>query len=162
MSATTRQKDGEPSVLSLAQLLEQQPPTAPPVIEPGPLPPQGICSSAESRSWANRCWSLTSRCRWPPARIPPAFPSRLRAVCWSAMCWSAMCWSASSNCPSRSSSAAWPPWTGRPVVVFRGVEPGRQHRIVVNGSDLGDIEHTRLDAGIEVPAPAGKDNPAWP
>jgi len=51
MSATTRQKDGEPSVLSLAQLLEQQPPTAPLCpIEPGPLPPQGICSSAESRS----------------------------------------------------------------------------------------------------------------
>src|SRR5436309_10762928 len=43
MSAATRQKDAEPSVLSLAQLLEQQPPTAPPcLIEPGLLPPQGI------------------------------------------------------------------------------------------------------------------------
>ena len=42
MSATTCQKDAEPSVLSLAQLLEQQPPTAPPcLIEPGPLPPAG-------------------------------------------------------------------------------------------------------------------------
>ena len=43
MSATARQKNAEPSVLSLAQLLEQQPPTAPPCwIEPGLLPPQGI------------------------------------------------------------------------------------------------------------------------
>src|SRR6267154_5970860 len=43
MSATARQKDAEPSVLSLAQLLEQQPPSAPPcLIEPGLLPPQGI------------------------------------------------------------------------------------------------------------------------
>jgi hypothetical protein len=31
------------TVLSLAQLLEQQPPTAPPcLVEPGLLPPQGI------------------------------------------------------------------------------------------------------------------------
>ncbi len=43
MSAATRQKDAEPSILSLAQLLEQQPPTAPPcLIELGLLPPQGI------------------------------------------------------------------------------------------------------------------------
>src|SRR5271165_7547855 len=43
MNATARQKDAEPSVLSLAQLLEQQPPTAPPcLVEPGLLPPQGI------------------------------------------------------------------------------------------------------------------------
>jgi len=43
MSAAARQKNAEPSVLSLAQLLEQQPPTAPPCwIEPGLLPPQGI------------------------------------------------------------------------------------------------------------------------
>src|SRR6516162_11810504 len=43
MSAAARQKDPEPSVLSLAQLLEQQPPTAPPcLVEPGLLPPQGI------------------------------------------------------------------------------------------------------------------------
>ena len=43
MSAAIRQKDAEPSVLSLAQLLEQQPPTAPPcLVEPGLLPPQGI------------------------------------------------------------------------------------------------------------------------
>jgi hypothetical protein len=43
MSAAARQKDAEPSVLSLAQLLEQQPPTAPPcLVEPGLLPPQGI------------------------------------------------------------------------------------------------------------------------
>src|SRR5688572_3579853 len=43
MSAAIRQKEAEPSVLSLAQLLEQQPPTAPPcLVEPGLLPPQGI------------------------------------------------------------------------------------------------------------------------
>jgi RecA-family ATPase len=43
MSAAVRQKDAEPSVLSLAQLLEQQPATAPPcLVEPGLLPPQGI------------------------------------------------------------------------------------------------------------------------
>ena len=43
MSAAARQKQAEPSVLSLAQLLEQQSPTAPPcLIEPGLLPPQGI------------------------------------------------------------------------------------------------------------------------
>jgi hypothetical protein len=43
MSAPARQKDAQPSVLSLAQLLEQQPPTAPPcLVEPGLLPPQGI------------------------------------------------------------------------------------------------------------------------
>jgi AAA domain-containing protein len=43
VSATGHQKDAAPSVLSLAQLLEQQPPTAPPcLVEPGLLPPQGI------------------------------------------------------------------------------------------------------------------------
>src|SRR5438105_15503885 len=43
MSAAARQKDAEPSILSLAQRLEQQPPTAPPcLVEPGLLPPQGI------------------------------------------------------------------------------------------------------------------------
>ena len=43
MSASASQKNAEPSVLSLAQLWEQQPPTAPPcLVEPGLLPPQGI------------------------------------------------------------------------------------------------------------------------
>src|SRR5579859_1314787 len=43
MSASASEKAAEPSVLSLAQLLEQQPPTAPPcLVEPGLLPPQGI------------------------------------------------------------------------------------------------------------------------
>src|SRR5262245_61375534 len=43
MSATAREKDAQPSVLSLAQLLEQQPATSPPcLVEPGLLPPQGI------------------------------------------------------------------------------------------------------------------------
>jgi len=43
VSAAAREKQAEPSVLSLAQLLEQQPPTPPPcLIEPGLLPPQGI------------------------------------------------------------------------------------------------------------------------
>jgi hypothetical protein len=43
MSAAACKKDAEPTVLSLAQLLEKQPPTAPPcLIEPGLLPPQGI------------------------------------------------------------------------------------------------------------------------
>ena len=57
------------------------------------------CSSAENPRWANLCWSPISPCRWRPARTAPAFPSPRRAVCWSA----------SSNFPSRSSSAAWPP-----------------------------------------------------
>jgi hypothetical protein len=36
MSTAAREKTAEPSVLSLAQLLEQQPPTAPPcLVEPG-------------------------------------------------------------------------------------------------------------------------------
>src|SRR5881396_3815420 len=43
MSAAARQKEAEPSVLSLAQLLQQQPASAPPcLVEPGLLPPQGI------------------------------------------------------------------------------------------------------------------------
>ena len=43
MSSAAREKAPQPSVLSLAQLLEQQPPTAPPcLVEPGLLPPQGI------------------------------------------------------------------------------------------------------------------------
>ena len=43
MSATAFKKDAEPTVLSLAQLLEKQPPTPPPcLVEPGLLPPQGI------------------------------------------------------------------------------------------------------------------------
>src|ERR1700757_424944 len=43
MSAAAREKAAEPSVLSLAQLLEQQPPTPPPsLVEPGLLPAQGI------------------------------------------------------------------------------------------------------------------------
>lgn len=43
MSAAACKKDAESTVLSLAQLLEKQPPTAPPcLVEPGLLPPQGI------------------------------------------------------------------------------------------------------------------------
>src|ERR1700757_3565295 len=43
MSAAAREKAAEPSVLSLAELLEQQPPTPPPsLVEPGLLPAQGI------------------------------------------------------------------------------------------------------------------------
>ena len=43
MSAVVSRKTAEPSVLSLAQLLEQQPPAAPPsLVEPGLLPAQGI------------------------------------------------------------------------------------------------------------------------
>lgn len=43
MSAAAREKAAEPCVLWLAQLLEQQPPTAPPcLVEPGLLPPQEI------------------------------------------------------------------------------------------------------------------------
>jgi Mrp family chromosome partitioning ATPase len=51
MSAAARQKNAEPSVLSLAQLLEKQPPTAPPcLVEPGLLPPQGIlCVGGEPK-----------------------------------------------------------------------------------------------------------------
>jgi len=42
-------------------------------------------------------------------------------------------------------------WTRRPVVVFRGAEPGRRYRIVVNDSDLGEFSGDRLAAGIMVP-----------
>jgi AAA domain-containing protein len=43
MSVAVCERAAAPSVLSLAQLLEQQPPTAPPcLVEPGLLPPQGI------------------------------------------------------------------------------------------------------------------------
>ena len=43
MSDTTAKPSASPAVLSLAQLLEQQPSTAPPcLVEPGLLPPQGI------------------------------------------------------------------------------------------------------------------------
>src|SRR5271157_968481 len=43
MSGAASQKAPEATVLSLAQLLAQQPPTAPPgLVEPGLLPPQGI------------------------------------------------------------------------------------------------------------------------
>src|SRR5258708_34004974 len=43
MSGAASQKAPEATVLSLAQLLEQQPASAPPcLVEPGLLPPQGI------------------------------------------------------------------------------------------------------------------------
>ena len=43
MSDTASRKSASPAVLSLAQLLEQQPSTAPAcLVEPGLLPPQGI------------------------------------------------------------------------------------------------------------------------
>jgi len=43
VSDTTAKPSASPAVLSLAQLLEQQPSTAPPcLVEPGLLPPQGI------------------------------------------------------------------------------------------------------------------------
>jgi hypothetical protein len=42
-------------------------------------------------------------------------------------------------------------WGRRPVVVFRGAEPGRKYRIVVNDSDLGEFAGDRLAAGIMVP-----------
>jgi hypothetical protein len=43
MSGAASKKPPEATVLSLAQLLQQQPPTAPPcLVEPGLLPPQGI------------------------------------------------------------------------------------------------------------------------
>jgi hypothetical protein len=47
-------------------------------------------------------------------------------------------------------------WTRGPVVVFRGAESGRQYRIVVDGTDLGNFEGDRLGMGIVVPAPPGK------
>src|SRR5271168_5632100 len=43
MSGTASKKSPEATVLSLAQLLQQQPASAPPcLVEPGLLPPQGI------------------------------------------------------------------------------------------------------------------------
>ena len=43
MSDAASTKSASPTVLSLAQLLEQQPSSAPPcLVEPGLLPPQGI------------------------------------------------------------------------------------------------------------------------
>src|ERR1700676_3295100 len=110
MSAVAREKAAEPSVLSLAHLLEQQPPTAPPcLVEPGLLPPQGILFvGGEPKVGKSLLVATLGR----PARIAPAFPSLPRAVCWSA----------SSNCPSRSSSAAWPPcgvsWGATPIKTY--------------------------------------------
>ncbi len=43
-------------------------------------------------------------------------------------------------------------WTRKPLVVFRGAEPARQYRIVVNGADLGAFGEKSLAAGIPVPA----------
>ncbi len=53
-------------------------------------------------------------------------------------------------------------WPRGPVVVFRAAEPGRQYRIVVNGSDLGVFGGERLGAGIVVPQPAAKDSAPLP
>ncbi len=60
---------------------------------------RAFCLWAESPRWARVCWWPIWRWRWPPAKTAPVSPSRRRAVFWSA----------SSNCPSRSLSAAWRP-----------------------------------------------------
>ena len=50
-------------------------------------------------------------------------------------------------------------WSRKPVVVFRGVAPDRQYRIVVNGEDVGTFGEKSLSAGIPVPVPGpGKDH----
>jgi hypothetical protein len=64
MSGAASKKSPEATVLSLAQLLEQQPASAPPcLVEPGLLPPQGILFVGGSPRSANPCWSPTSPSR---------------------------------------------------------------------------------------------------
>ena len=83
----------KPAVLSLAQLLTEQPAAPPPGwIEPGLLPPQASCLWAASPRWARVCWWPIWRWRWPRAKTAPASAYPPRAVFWSA----------SSNCPRRS------------------------------------------------------------
>src|SRR5881628_1684277 len=111
MSAAARQKDAEPSVLSLAQLLEQQPPTAPPcLVEPGLLPPQGVLfvggepKVGKSLLVANLAMALASGSGRAGFTIP------LRAACWSA----------SSSFPCRSLFPVWRRcavgWEQRPTI----------------------------------------------
>ena len=100
----------KPAVLSLAQLLAEQPAAPPPGwIEPGLLPPQGILfvggepKVGKSLLVANLALALAA------GKDRAGFPSPRRAVFWSA----------SSNCPSRSLSAAWrrcaAPWERPPI-----------------------------------------------
>ena len=96
----TGKKSSAATVLSLAQLLEQQPSTPRScLVEPGLLPPQGILfvggepKVGKSLLVANLALSLAS------ARLAAASPSQRRAVCSSV----------SSNFLSRSSSIAWLP-----------------------------------------------------
>lgn len=70
------------TVLSLAQLLEQQAPSPPLcLVEPGLLPAQGILFVGENLRSANRCWSPIWRCRWRLAATGWAFRYPLRAAC---------------------------------------------------------------------------------
>ena len=82
MSGVTAKPSPAATVLSLAQLLEQQPPSPPPcLVEPGLLPPQGILfvggepKVGKSLLVANLALSLAAG--W----TAPDFPSPLRAAC---------------------------------------------------------------------------------
>ncbi len=100
----------KPAVVSLAQLLAEQPASPPPGwIEPGLLPPQGILfvggepKVGKSLLVANLALALAA------GKIAPASPSPPRAGFWSV----------SSNCPRRSLWGAWhrcaDPWEPPPT-----------------------------------------------
>src|SRR5258708_32212339 len=81
MSGAASQKAPEATVLSLAQLLEQQPSTAPPcLVEPGLLPPQGILfvggepKVGKSLLVANLALSLAAGADRPRLSIPASRP----------------------------------------------------------------------------------------
>jgi len=83
----------KPAVLSLQQLLAEQPAAPPPAwIEPGLLPPSGILFVGGEPKVGKSLLVANLALALPRARTAPASPSPLRAVCWSA----------SSNCPHRS------------------------------------------------------------
>ena len=81
MSAAAK-KAAEPTILSLAQLLEQQPATPPASwIEPGLLPPEGILFVGGEPKVGKSLLVANPLYCWPPARSARAFLRLLRAAC---------------------------------------------------------------------------------
>ena len=71
-----------PTVLSLAQLLEQQPPRRRPAWwSRDCCLRRASCLWAANPRWANPCWWPISPSPWPPARIAPGSPFPLPAGC---------------------------------------------------------------------------------